>query len=148
MDTKGSRKVALLSIRPDYTEQIVNGTKQVEFRRTLFPTSLEHIVIYCTTPLQKVVGFFSISNIIHAAPEVLWDKYQDVGGISEDAFRSYYSGCNKGTAIEIGKLFTLRTAISLQELDTSLTAPQCIRYLAPDYIRVLRTYRRRRILQW
>ena len=140
MDTKACRKVALLSIRPEYTKQIVEGAKQVEFRRTLFPASLEHIVIYCTTPMQRIVGYFSIANIIHAKPKSLWKKYQDVGGITEDAFWNYYSGCSMGTAIEIGKLFTLRTAIPLQDLDASLRAPQCIRYLAPDSIRALRTY--------
>jgi predicted transcriptional regulator len=61
-------EVALLSIRPEYAEAILNGTKRVEFRRTRFSRDVSFIVIYATQPVGKVVGWFEVDGIETSTP--------------------------------------------------------------------------------
>ncbi|WP_369009144.1 ASCH domain-containing protein, partial [Escherichia coli] len=46
----------LLSIKPEFAEKILNGTKRFEFRKGIFKNpQISTVVIYATMPLGKVV---------------------------------------------------------------------------------------------
>lgn len=80
----------LLSIKPNYVKEIINGNKRYEFRKTIFNNhrNVAKVFIYSTSPQKKIVGYFKIGKIVKDAPEVLWKKYKDMSGMDEDDFVS------------------------------------------------------------
>ena len=126
-----SAEVALLSIHPQFAEAILNGEKLVEFRRTRFARDISRVVIYATQPIGKVVGWFEVAGIESHHPDDLWGKFHHCGGISEEDFRAYYSGREKGVAIRVRKSQRLKMAKCLSAICKTMRAPQSFTYLDP-----------------
>lgn len=75
----------LLSIKPEFAEKILNGTKKFEFRKGIFKNNnITTVVIYATMPVGKIVGQFSIDEILKNDPESLWVKTKKYAGISKN----------------------------------------------------------------
>ncbi|MDR0218529.1 MAG: ASCH domain-containing protein [Enterobacteriaceae bacterium] len=120
----------LLSIKPEFAEKILNGTKKYEFRKGIFKnTSVRSVVIYATMPIGRIVGEFDIENIIEDEPEVVWHKTYEHAGISKQFFDSYFDKKKKAFAIKIGNVKKYSTPISLNEMGNNIVAPQSYRYL-------------------
>ena len=93
----------LLSIKPKYASQIIEGNKKYEFRKSVFKNrDLDMVYIYSSSPVKRIVGAFSIKNIIEKHPEQLWGECKDFSGIDKGDFFDYFRGKEKGFAIEIG----------------------------------------------
>jgi predicted transcriptional regulator len=93
----------LLSIKPKYANQILNGNKRYEFRKSVFNyRDLEMVYIYSSSPIKRIVGAFAIKSIIEKHPVQLWNECKDFSGIDEEDFFDYFRGKDKGFAIEIG----------------------------------------------
>ncbi|OLS13963.1 MAG: hypothetical protein RBG13Loki_2414 [Promethearchaeota archaeon CR_4] len=93
----------LLSIKPKFTQQILEGTKRFEFRRSIskkWGTDLR-VFIYSSSPEKRIVGYFTTKNIIQASPEELWEKCKKFAGIEKEDFFHYFAGKVKGFALEI-----------------------------------------------
>lgn len=101
MATPSAPAVALLSIHPQYADAIMRGNKKVEFRKLPFARPVEHVVIYATAPVQRIVGTFRVARCDVAEPGELWRRYGDVGGIQRDDFDGYYGQRTSGVAIAI-----------------------------------------------
>jgi predicted transcriptional regulator len=130
-------KVALLAIDPQYAELIVQGIKKVEFRKRGFRASLTHVVLYSSSPVKRIVGYFAVNNIRRLSVDELWDKYCMVGGISKDQFLAYYSKSHEGIAIEIGVVNILKRPVLLSKLGESIAVPQSFCYLSKDQFKLL-----------
>ena len=65
-------EVALLSIRPEYVQQIIEGTKKVEFRKKVFSNTVKKVVVYSSYPQKRIVGYFRVTNIIIDTPLDIW----------------------------------------------------------------------------
>jgi len=124
--------VALLAIHPHFADEILNGRKSVEFRKRAFGRDVDYVVLYATSPIKRVVGFFEVSYTWTERPQTLWSKYAHVGGIGEAEFCEYYRDSDRGVAIGIGRVWALNEPIALAALDESLTAPQSFSYLPAD----------------
>jgi len=95
----------LLSIKPKYANQIINGNKRYEFRKSVFKNrDLDMVYLYSSSPVKRIVGAFVIKDIIENHPKQLWNEYKDFSGVDEDDFFSYFRGKEKGFAIEIGEV--------------------------------------------
>jgi len=90
-----------LSIRPEYVEKIMSGTKRFELRRVIFASTVRTVVVYASAPIQKVVGEFTIRTVHAEAPKELWHTVMEEAGIDERRFTAYFEGCDVGHAIEI-----------------------------------------------
>ena len=65
---------ALLSIKPEFVEEIIEGRKKFEYRKKLFKRSdISSIVVYATKPYGKVVGEFEIETILEENIDKLKD---------------------------------------------------------------------------
>ncbi len=93
---------ALLSIRPRFAEAILRGEKRYEFRRTVFSHEVSVVLVYVTTPVQRVVAEFDVVSVISEALPVLWRRTRTLAGIDEDTFYEYFNGRERGHAIAIG----------------------------------------------
>lgn len=128
MAPKSTRAVALLPIRPQYATAIMRGEKRVEFRRRGFSRDVEFVVVYASSPVQKILGLFRISGIAEGHPQELWDRYADVGAIGLDAFTRYYAGAEHACAIGIDRVCVFQTPLSLSALGER-RAPQSFKYI-------------------
>ena len=107
MAAEAIRRIALLSIRPMFAEKIMAGGKRVEFRKTRFREDVSHAVVYATSPVQRVLGYFNVQGIIAASPSEVWARFRAVGGIDQRQFDAYYADSETAVAIVIGDVVAL-----------------------------------------
>lgn len=120
----------LLSIKPEYAERIFEGTKRFEFRKAAFKdTAVKTVVVYATLPVGKVIGEFSIDEIIQASPAELWEKTKKYSGISKELFHSYFDGRRSATAIGVRQAKLYRRPLPISSVSPSGVAPQSFCYL-------------------
>lgn len=120
----------LLSIRPRYVEEIMNGNKKYEFRKSIFRCrDLEVVYIYATSPMKKIVGAFKISDIIEDHPVVLWKKFKEFSGIDKESFFNYFGAKKRGFAIEIGKVGIFEDPIDPFREFSDFKQPQSFYYI-------------------
>lgn len=119
----------ILSIKPEYSSQIINGTKLVEFRKSIFNTNIKKVLIYSSSPSRKAIGLMIINGIDKDTPQNLWNAYKSVGGISKDKFFEYFKGKSEGYAIQIEKAYKFENELNLHFLINDFTAPQLFMYL-------------------
>jgi len=119
----------LLSIKPQFAEMIFSGTKKYEFRRSLFKNpDVKTIVVYASSPVQKVVGEFEIESIINDKLASLWEQTKKYAGIGEDYFFKFFSNKEYGYAIHIKNVKKYRKALCLRK-DFNAKPPQSFMYL-------------------
>ncbi|WP_456309026.1 ASCH domain-containing protein [Serratia proteamaculans] len=120
----------LLSIKPEYVEKILDGTKKFEFRKGIFKKNdVTSVVIYSTMPVGMIVAEFDIDDVISDNPCNVWKKTHKHAGISKQFFDSYFHSRDKAFAIKIGNLRIYDKPLHLSSLGENVTAPQSYRYL-------------------
>ena len=120
----------LLSIKPEFANKIFDGTKKYEFRRTIFKNpEIKKIVVYASSPVQKVIGEFEIEQILNLDIEALWNRTKKYSGISENYFFDYFIDKEFGFAIKIKNIKKYKIPKCIRE-DFNATPPQSFLYLA------------------
>jgi len=119
----------LLSIKPEYAEKILSGEKKYEFRRAIFKkNTIKKVVIYASSPVQKVIGEFDIDYILSLELEELWSKTNEHSGIDKPFYDQYFNGKDIGYAIKVKKARRYRKSYDLEDIDI-YHAPQSYRYI-------------------
>ena len=122
-------KTVLLSIKPEFAEKIFDGSKKFEFRKAIFKdTEVQKVVVYASSPVKKVIGEFSIADILNDDVETIWNETARYSGITHDFYLSYFSNRDKAYAIKIGKTKRYRQARNLSDYNLSF-APQSFAYI-------------------
>jgi predicted transcriptional regulator len=106
----------------------MDGTKTVELRRGPVSTAVSHVVVYATSPVKTVLGWFEVASIERDRPSRLWRRHSHATGVSAAEFRTYFEGAEQGTAISVRRAFPLERPIDLTTFGTSLP-PQSFRYI-------------------
>ena len=91
----------LLSIKPEYAQRIIDGTKGFEFRTRQCREDITKIIFYSTAPESKVVGEAEIEEIISGAPSTVWELTKHAAGIPRKFFREYYKGRRLAVAYKL-----------------------------------------------
>ncbi len=66
----------LMSIKPKYAMQILNGTKTFEYRKNRFRRqNIDSIVIYATSPVMKVIGEVQLVGVLEDEPEIIGKRH-------------------------------------------------------------------------
>lgn len=121
----------LLSIKPAFADKIFDGLKKFEFRRVLFKsTSVSRVVVYASSPVQRVVGEFEIDEILSLQKAQLWRRTKHQSGIEKSFFDQYFRGRNKGFAIKIKCPRRYAAPVLLRHLCDTSRPPQSFMYLA------------------
>jgi predicted transcriptional regulator len=116
----------LMSIRPEYAEAILSGTKTFELRRRRPSFGKgSRVVVYSSSPDQRLLGTFEAGAVHEAAPDELWHRVSKKAGISRDAFNAYFDGCGVAYAIEV------RAPRRLDPKPLRFRPPQSYLYLKP-----------------
>lgn len=120
----------LMSIKPKYVKEILNGNKQYEFRKQIFrDQSMDNIFIYASSPMKKIVACFRLGEIVEGHPNYLWEQFWDVSGINKREFFKYFAGKETGFAIRINELKQFRTPIDPYEVFENFISPQSYCYV-------------------
>lgn len=127
--------VALISIHPRFANAILDGTKQVEFRKVGFKREITHVLLYATAPIQQVIGYVEVTEIEERSPAALWRRYREVAGIKRQAFFAYYRGKATGVALKVRRPQRLARPLSLDDLHRGATPPQSFLYSTADALR-------------
>jgi predicted transcriptional regulator len=94
----------LLSINPEHVENILNGTKHYEFRKTRCRESINKILIYSTAPEKMVVAEALIEDVIVDTIDAVWQMTYELAGISREFYEAYYKGKDKAVAYRLGEV--------------------------------------------
>lgn len=123
----------LLSIKPNYAKAIINGSKQYEFRKSIFrKKSVRTVYMYSTAPVKRIVGLFIVKKIIEDHPKQLWDELKDVSGLDDTEFFGYFRESSKGFAIEIGSVQEFNKAVNPADIIPNFVPPQSFCYFDFD----------------
>lgn len=126
-------KVLFISIKPEFTEKIFNGTKSIELRKSTPNIVLGGTtIVYSTSPEKAVVGICRIEEIIRTTPEKMWDLYSDRLGISYRHFQDYYKNSNLAVGLMLTSVYKLDKKISLDVIKKhfpTFNPPQTYKYL-------------------
>ena len=91
---------AILSIKPQFVEEIIAGTKKFEYRKSVFKKPVEKVYIYASAPVSKIVGEFEVAQVLESTPNRVWQQTKEYSGIKKVWFDQYYAG--RGIAYAIG----------------------------------------------
>lgn len=121
----------LLSIKPEFVREIVEGRKKFEYRKSIFKRDdISTVIVYATKPYGKVIGEFEIENIIKDHPSNIWKETWGYSGVSKNFFNKYFEGRETGFAIQIREFVKYDKPFDLNNLNGKITvAPQSFRYI-------------------
>ena len=120
---------AIISIKPQFVEKILNGEKRFEYRKSFLKDIPGKCYIYSTLPVGKIVGFFTIKQILRDEPPKIWDLTKEKAGITKEFFDQYYFGRNKAVAVEIENVTIFGKPKDYKEIDSSGKIPQTYKTL-------------------
>lgn len=118
----------LLSINPEHVENILNGSKKVEYRKAKCRNDVDKILIYSTSPVKKVIGEVALLEVIEDMPDNVWRLTSQEAGITKSFFDRYYENKSKAYAFKLGKVTKYKEPLSLSDLGIHC-APQSFMYI-------------------
>ena len=118
----------ILSIKPEFVEEIVSGEKQYEYRKILFKQKVDTVYIYASRPIGKIVGEFKLEEIICDTPENIWKLTKEQSGVTKKFFDKYYEGKDKGVALKIKDCKEYEEGVNPNTLVTNFKVPQSFIY--------------------
>lgn len=126
----------LLSIKPEFAELIFSEIKKFEYRRSIFKNAnVSTVVVYASSPVQKVIGEFEIDKVIVDKVDNLWRRTKKFSGIEKEYFKEYFSNKKEGYAIKIKNVKRYPKPLSLKE-NFDVAPPQSFLYLTPQKCKV------------
>ena len=106
----------LLPIKPEYVDKILNKAKLYEYRKKISKKNVDKIIIYCTSPVKKVVADVEVTKIVTNTPDKLWNDTKLFSGIAKDKYMKYFANSNIAFAYELGKVNLYDKPKNLEEI--------------------------------
>lgn len=129
MDKKQAARCVLMSIKPQFANAILDGSKKVEFRKRRLANDIQKAYMYVTAPVKAIQGEFDVGNQVVGTPEELWARFAGVAGIDRQSFFDYFSTAALAVGIEVGAVKRYTEPVPLDVLDPGGRAPQSVKYL-------------------
>lgn len=110
-----------VSINPNSTFKIVQGTKKYEFRNYIPKSEFKYLYVYVTAPESEIRYIIEIGEII---------KYPNILPGDSDGVHEFNMGVKSKYAYPVIKVYELVNPISLRELRKkyNFSAPQAFAY--------------------
>lgn len=119
----------LMSIKKPYVQRMQDGSKRVEFRKTIFANTVRRVYVYETAPNKKIVGFFDVQEIVHNSPDNIWYRFSECAGVTREEYQKYYDSSNQGYAIVFSDFKELLTPVDPGTVAQNFRPPQSFCYL-------------------
>ncbi|MBR3229487.1 MAG: ASCH domain-containing protein [Bacilli bacterium] len=118
----------LMSIKPEYVDKIFSGEKKYEYRKRTCKEKIDTIIVYSSSPIQKVVGELKIKQVLYDKKDIIWNKTNKYGGITKTKYDKYFENCSYAVAYEIEKAILYNKQKDLKDFNVR-TAPQSYVYI-------------------
>ena len=127
----------LMSIRPDYAEQIISGQKAVEIRKRFSEKwTGKKVTIYASQPASSLLGDATVKSVICGEPQAVWNEFQQYIACSRQQFNRYIGTTNKVYAVVLGDVRPFSEKIPISQLShllkQDLKPPQSYSSLQKD----------------
>lgn len=123
----------ILPIRPNFCKMILSGQKVYEYRKRIFTRmDVDKVYVYATKPICRIVGYFTIDEVIEDKKSYMWEITHKDGGISKEYYDAYFKNSDTAYAIKIGQVVKLDTLIDPKSVIKDFHAPQNYRYVDYD----------------
>lgn len=135
-----SGRAVLLSIKPKYADLICAGTKRVELRRSWPAKDIGVMVLYSSSPVQRLVGIAFVDRVEECDFESLWTLADgNGGGVTYEELKSYVKGKKTAFGVMINRVRVAEVLVDPKNIFPNFTPPQSFLYIDPnDFPRVLR----------
>ncbi|MCS5732494.1 ASCH domain-containing protein [Herbiconiux daphne] len=130
MGGAATKRIALMAIHQKWADAIMNGDKRVEFRKRRLADDIRTVWVYATAPTSKVIGKFTVGEIVTGSPASIWARFGDIGEINHDDFFAYYGDAHTAVAIVVSEAERFADALALAEIDPKPAVPQSFAYLS------------------
>ena len=119
MIVSSDRKTVVMSLKPRYSDLIVEGQKTVELRRQPISNleGLRRIRLRNKPSDGITLSVQSCQGSFRLRPEV-WTQLFDRTGIRKKEFLKYFAGCATAYALEIEAVWVFKNPVSLDNLRT------------------------------
>ena len=102
-------------------------------RKKIFKENVDSVFIYSTMPVGKIIGEFSLNEIICDTPENIWSRTKLFSGVDEEFFNIYFDNVKSGFALKIENLNIYQTPINPKDLFKDFVAPQSFMYIENNH---------------
>lgn len=127
---KTDRAVVVLALNPEFAEKIYSGTKTVELRKTRPKRVVTRVMVYETTPVKRVTGWFNVLWIRTFTPTATWLKFGKALGITRRRLREYLRASRRAVILAIGRVKRFRSPMALRAVSNLSRPPQSFAYVA------------------
>lgn len=110
------------------------GRKKYEYRKKIFKQDVDSVLIYASMPVGRIVGEFTIGEIISDSPMKIWKETKEYSGISFDDYEKYFNGKQDAYAIQIKNVEVYDKPINPYDKFENFIAPQSYKYVDSDFI--------------
>jgi len=100
-NTEKSEYCLLFSIRPEYSQLILEGKKTIELRKRLPKRECKFCVIYESSPTKGIVGIFEIKSIEAKPVSEISRLEMEEASVPKAFFKEYYHGHGTGVLVKI-----------------------------------------------
>ncbi|HOX83820.1 MAG TPA: ASCH domain-containing protein [Chryseolinea sp.] len=126
------KKYLFISVKHEYANKILEGTKTIELRKSKPKVSKgDFVIIYSTTPVKAIIGIAEVDDLISCPPDSMWRLHSKKLGIKHKDFLDYYSNSETSIGIVLSNPKKYRSAISLSSIKRDhpeFQPPQTYRY--------------------
>jgi predicted transcriptional regulator len=111
----------LVSMKPQYAERILGGTKLIEIRKRFSEKWVGcKAILYSSSPQQALVGEAVVRSVTSGCPTDIWTKFGTAIGCSSKHFDAYFGLAKEVSAIELDEVFPYRRPIGLSQISRLL----------------------------
>lgn len=132
-ETKDFKNKVLMPIKPKYANQILDGAKKFEYRKSKIRKNNVHsIIIYATAPVKKVIGEVEILDIIEDTPENIWNQTHEHSGMTKEDYDKYFKDKDIAVAYVLGKAKRYTKEKSLAKFDICYYPQSYVYVISPQ----------------
>lgn len=111
------RSDILMSIKPQYAQKILHGTKLVEIRKRFSDRWVgSRAVLYASSPQKALVGEATVRAVTSGAPKDVWEQFAAQIGCTGQEFEAYVGDASEIAAIELEDVIPYKEPVSLSQV--------------------------------
>ena len=118
----------VLTLKQPWATLVAEGIKKYEFRKSQCKRHIDGIIIYCTSPVMKVVGEVAVTSILVDEPDKIWQAVKNEAGITRKFYNQYYAGRRNAVAYHLGDIEQYKEPKELKDFGIT-HAPQSFVYV-------------------
>lgn len=130
----------LLPIKPKYASLILAGTKKVELRRSWPAQRVGVLVLYASSPVQKLVGLAYVEKVVECDLAALWEiAVANGAGVTYEEVKVYLREKRQAFGVMINRVDAAHIAVDPWEVLENFSPPQSPSFIqAADFQKIFK----------